>query len=78
MMENKKVAAREMFVKITQSAMFTSGEGSEQIQLTLKYNVHKNLYECYTEKEIWAEADSDLQNRRHSRRDDRHCRELRE
>ena len=57
MMENKKVAAREVFVRITQSAMFTSGEGSEQIQRTLRYNVHKNLGECFMEEENWAEAE---------------------
>ena len=57
MMENKKVAAREVFVRITQSAMFTSGEGSEQIQRTLRYNVHKNLGECFMEEENWVEAE---------------------
>ena len=60
MMENKKAAAREMFVKITQSSMFTSGEGSEQIQRTLRYNVHKNLGECFMEEESWAEAEDNF------------------
>ena len=59
-MENKKAAAREMFVKITQSSMFTSGEGSEQIQRTLRYNVHKNLGECFMEEESWAEAEDNF------------------
>ena len=57
MMDNKKVAAREVFVRITQSTMFTSGEGSEQIQRTLRYNVHRNLGECFMEEENWAEAE---------------------
>ena len=57
MTENKKAAALDMFVKITQSSIFTSGEGSEQIQRTLRYNVHKNLGECYMEEENWTEAE---------------------
>ena len=57
MTENKKAAARDMFVKITQSSIFTSGEGSEQIQRMLRYNVHKNLGECYMEAENWTEAE---------------------
>ena len=57
MTENKRAAAREMFVKITQSPLFSSGEGSEQIQRTLRYNVHKNLGECYMEEENWTEAE---------------------
>ena len=57
MTENKKAAALDMFVKITQSSIFTSGEGSEQIQRTLRYNVHKNLGECYMEAENWTEAE---------------------
>ena len=65
MMENKKVAAREVFVRITQSAMFTSGEGSEQIQRTLRYNVHKNLAECYNKSgELLLAEDHFFQVRR--------------
>ena len=26
---------------------YSGGEGSEQIQQSLRYNVHKNLAECY-------------------------------
>ena len=50
-------SSRESFEKITQSVMFQSGEGSEQIQKTLRYNVHKNLGECYVEEESWEQAE---------------------
>ena len=39
--------ATEQLLEITQSPLFSGGEGSEQIQHSLRYNVHKNLAECY-------------------------------
>ena len=57
MMENKKLEARDSFLKITQSALFISGEGSEQIQKTLRYNVHRNLGECHMEVGEYEEAE---------------------
>ena len=33
--------------QIETSRTFSENEGSEQIQQTLRYNVHKNLAECY-------------------------------
>jgi len=57
MIENKKTAARTNFVKITESPLFQSGEGSEQIQKTLRYNVHKNLGECFMEENNFKDAE---------------------
>ena len=57
MLDNKKQQARDSFVKITEAPLFLSGEGSEQIQKTLRYNVHKNLGECYFEAGNFQEAE---------------------
>ena len=57
MLDNKKQQARDSFVKITEAPLFLSGEGSEQIQKTLRYNVHKNLGECYFEAGHFQEAE---------------------
>ena len=57
MLENKKQKARNSFVKITEAPLFLSGEGSEQIQKTLRYNVHKNLGECHMETGEYQEAE---------------------
>ena len=57
MIDNRKPEARVRFVKITEHPLFTSGEGSEQIQKTLRYNVHKNLGDCYMEEENYKDAE---------------------
>ena len=44
-------------MKITESPLFQSGEGSEQIQKTLRYNVHKNLGECFMEENNFKDAE---------------------
>lgn len=43
---NSKKATGQL-LEITQSPLFSGSEGSEQIQQSLRYNVHKNLAECY-------------------------------
>ena len=57
MMENKKQEARDSFLKITEAPIFMSGEGSDQIQKTLRYNVHKNLGECHMAVGEYEEAE---------------------
>ena len=57
MLDNNKEQARDSFVKITEAPLFLSGEGSEQIQKTLRYNVHKNLGECYFEAGDFEQAE---------------------
>ena len=57
MLDNRKQQARDSFVKIIEAPLFISGEGSEQIQKTLRYNVHKNLGECYFEVGDFEQAE---------------------
>ena len=47
-------------LQITASALFQSGEGSEQIQKSLRYNVHRNLGECFLAEKDHQRAEDHL------------------
>jgi len=48
LVSNEKKRAKKNFLEITNNEFFLSENGcSEQIQKSLRYNVHKNLAECY-------------------------------
>ena len=57
LMKNNKAGAKTNLLEITNSSLFQSGEGSEQIQKTLRYNVHKNLGECIMDESDFQKAE---------------------
>jgi len=57
LVKNNKAGAKVNLLEITSSHLFQSGEGSEQIQKTLRYNVHKNLGECFMDECDYQKAE---------------------
>eukprot|EP00090_Calanus_glacialis_P013101 TRINITY_DN21726_c0_g1_i3.p1 TRINITY_DN21726_c0_g1~~TRINITY_DN21726_c0_g1_i3.p1 ORF type:complete len:2006 (+),score=827.87 TRINITY_DN21726_c0_g1_i3:94-6111(+) len=57
LVKNNKAGAKTNLLEITNSSLFQSGEGSEQIQKTLRYNVHKNLGECFMDESDFQKAE---------------------
>ena len=45
-------------LEIPNSSLFQSGEGREQIQKTFRYNVHKNLGECFMDESDIQKAEA--------------------
>ena len=46
----QKCGTKTNLLEIPNSSLFQSGEGREQIQKTFRYNVHKNLGECFMDE----------------------------
>ena len=57
LVKKDKAGAKTNLLDITNSSLFQSGEGSEQIQKTLRYNVHKNLGECFMDECNYQKAE---------------------
>ena len=57
LVKNSKGLAKTNLLEITNSSLFQSCEGSEQIQKTLCYYVHKNLGECFMDESDFQKAD---------------------
>ena len=57
LVKNSKGLAKTNLLEITNSSLFQSCEGSEQIQKTLCYYVHKNLGECFMDESDFQKAE---------------------
>ena len=62
LVKNNKAGAKTYLLEITNSSLFSQaqcrpGEGSEQIQKTLCYYVHKNLGECFMDESDFQKAE---------------------
>ena len=60
LVKNNKAGAKTNLLEITNSSLFQSGEGSEQIQKTLRYNVHNNLGECFMDESPFSKSRGSL------------------